>query len=104
MERRHMIPVLLLAGASPLAWVAITPASAQGASTTTGELTKVDKAGGRVEIHHGGIKNLDMPPMRMSFRVRDPRLLDGLAVGDKVRFAAEKIDGQFTVTSLSKAP
>jgi len=103
MKRRHLFPVLL-AWTAPLAWVANAPVSAQGASTTAGDLTKIDKAGGRVEIHHGGIKNLDMPPMRMSFRVREPRLLDGLAVGDKVRFTAEKIDGQFTVITLSKAP
>ena len=67
-------------------------------------MTKVDKAAGRVEIRHGEIKALDMPPMRMVFRVREPRLLEGLAVGDKVRFTAEKVEGQFTVTAISKAP
>ncbi|MCW5635558.1 MAG: copper-binding protein [Rubrivivax sp.] len=79
-------------------------AFAQGASQGSGEVTKIDKAGGRVEIRHGGIKALDMPPMRMNFRARDAKMLDGLAVGDKVRFTAEKIDGQFTVTSIGKAP
>ncbi len=76
------------------------------AQTTTagGEVTKLDKAGNRITIKHGGIKNLDMPPMTMSFRVRDPKLLDGVAVGDRVRFAAERIDGQYTVTALTKAP
>jgi len=79
------------------------PAFAQ-APNGSGEVTKVDKAGGRIEIKHGGIKSLDMPPMRMTFRAREPRLLEGLAVGDKVRFTAEKIDGQFMVTSIGKAP
>jgi Cu/Ag efflux protein CusF len=74
------------------------------ASTAGGQVTKVDKAGGRVTIKHGEIKNLDMPPMTMSFRVGDPKMLDGVAVGDRVRFVAERVDGQYTVTALSKAP
>jgi Cu(I)/Ag(I) efflux system periplasmic protein CusF len=35
--------------------------------------------------------------------VRDPKALEGLAVGDKVRFAAEKLDGSYTVTAIQKA-
>jgi Cu/Ag efflux protein CusF len=73
-------------------------------STTGGEVVKLDKASGRVTLKHGEIKNLDMPPMTMSFRVREPKLLDGVAVGDRVRFAAERLEGQYTVTVLSKAP
>jgi Cu(I)/Ag(I) efflux system periplasmic protein CusF len=74
------------------------------APTTAGEVTKLDKAGGRITLKHGEIKHLDMPPMTMAFRVRDAKLLDGVNVGDKVRFAVERIDGQFTVVSLAKAP
>lgn len=70
---------------------------------TSGEVAKVDVAAGRVTIKHGEIKNLDMPPMTMAFRVRDTKLLDGLTVGDRVRFVAERVDGQYTVTSLSRA-
>jgi Cu(I)/Ag(I) efflux system periplasmic protein CusF len=72
--------------------------------TAGGEVTKLDKPGNRITLKHGEIKNLDMPPMTMSFRVRDAKLLDGVAVGDRVRFAAERIDGQYTVTALTKAP
>jgi Cu(I)/Ag(I) efflux system periplasmic protein CusF len=74
------------------------------AATAAGEVTKLDKAGGRVTLKHGELKALDMPPMTMSFRVRDAKLLDGVIVGDRVRFTAEKLDGQYTVTALSKAP
>ncbi len=69
---------------------------------TAGEVTRLDKPGARVTLRHGEIRNLDMPPMTMSFRVVDPRLLEGITVGDRVRFAAEKVNGQFTVTALSK--
>ena len=74
------------------------------APTTTGEVTKLDKASGKVTLKHGEIKNLDMPPMTMVFRVSDPKLLDELVVGSRVRFTAEKLDGQYTVTSVSRAP
>ena len=79
-------------------------AQAPSATATTGEVTKLDKAGGRVTLKHGEIKHLDMPPMTMVFRVSNPKLLDELAVGSRVRFTAEKVDGQYTVTSVSKAP
>jgi len=72
--------------------------------TAAGEVTKLDKPGKRITLKHGEIKNLDMPPMSMSFRVRDAQLLEGLAVGDRVRFVADRIDGQYTVTALTKAP
>ena len=69
-----------------------------------GEVKKIDKATGRITIKHGDIKHLDMPPMTMVFRVSVPKMLDTVAVGDKVRFAADKVGGNYTVTALSKAP
>ena len=93
------------AAAVTLVLMAGLGAGVQAQTTTAGgEVTKLDKPGSRVTLRHGEIKNLDMPPMTMTFRVRDPELLDGLAVGDRVRFAAERIDGQYTVTALTKAP
>ena len=80
-------------------------ASAAGAQTspTSGEVTKVDKTNSRITLRHGEIKNLDMPPMTMTFRVRDGKLLDGVAVGERVRFTAEKLDGNYVVTTINKA-
>jgi Cu(I)/Ag(I) efflux system periplasmic protein CusF len=77
-------------------------AFAQSASAD-GEVTKIDRAGGRISLKHGGLKPLDMPPMTIAFRVADPKLLDGVAVGDKVRFSVEKLGGNYTVTTLAKA-
>ncbi len=67
-----------------------------------GEVTKIDKAQAKVTLRHGEIKSLDMPAMTMVFRVSDAKLLDSLAVGDKVRFAAEKRDGVYTVVAMQK--
>jgi Cu/Ag efflux protein CusF len=89
--------VLLFTAAAVLAAAAWAQAP-----MTSGEVTKVDKAGGKLTLKHGEIKNLDMPPMTMVFRVKDPAWLDGLAVGQQVRFAAEKVQGQYTVVALEK--
>jgi Cu/Ag efflux protein CusF len=87
---------LLVTLSVPLAW--------GQAATSAGEVTKLDKAAGKITLKSGEIKNLDMPPMTMGFRVRDPKMLADVAVGDRVRFVAERIDGQYVVTTLSKAP
>lgn len=85
------------------AMLLVTAAQAQ-VPTVAAEVTKVDKAQAKVTLKHGEIKNLDMPPMTMVFRAKDPKMLEGLAVGDKIRFSAEKIDGAFTITAVSKSP
>ena len=83
--------------------LALAPAVA-AAQDSEGEVRKIDKAQSKVTLKHGEIKKLDMPPMTMVFRVRDPKLLEGLAQGDKVSFSAEQIDGQYVVTALQKKP
>ena len=74
------------------------------AEMSEGEVRKVDKAAGKITLKHGAIKNLDMPPMTMVFQVADPKLLDKVQAGDKVRFVAESVGGKFTVTELQPAP
>ncbi|HEY6132974.1 MAG TPA: copper-binding protein [Rubrivivax sp.] len=71
---------------------------------SNGEVTKIDKAQAKITLRHDGIKHLDMPAMSMAFRVSDPKLLDAVAVGDKVRFTADKVGGNFTIVSLNRAP
>jgi Cu/Ag efflux protein CusF len=75
-------------------------ASATAAALSEGEVRKVDKEAGKVTLRHGRIENLDMPPMTMVFRASDPKLLDGVREGDKVRFAADRVDGAITVTRI----
>lgn len=65
-----------------------------------GEVRKVNREAGKVTLRHGPLTNLDMPAMTMVFTATDPRLLDGLKEGDKVRFTAERKDGTYVVTAL----
>jgi Cu/Ag efflux protein CusF len=79
---------------------AATPDSAPLAD---GEVLKVDKAAGKLTLRHGPIPSLDMPKMTMVFRVKDPAMLDQVKPGDRVRFAADKIGGQYTVVGIEPA-
>jgi Cu(I)/Ag(I) efflux system protein CusF len=66
------------------------------------EVRRVDKATGRLTLRHGPLPNLEMPPMTMVFRVKDPAMLDQLKVGDKVHFRAEKLQGALVITELTQ--
>lgn len=63
-------------------------------------MRKVDKDAQKLTLRHGPIDNLGMPGMTMVFQVQDPAVLDRVKAGDKVRFAADKIGGTFTVTRI----
>jgi Cu/Ag efflux protein CusF len=43
-----------------------------------------------------------MPPMTMGFRAQDPKLYEGLAVGDVVAFTLRGVPPNVTVTELRK--
>ena len=68
-----------------------------------GEVRKVDKQAGKITLKHGPLANLDMPAMTMVFRAKDAALLDQVKTGDVIRFKAEKIDGNYTVTEYQPA-
>jgi Cu(I)/Ag(I) efflux system protein CusF len=75
-------------------------AVAESALQSEGEVRKVDLEQGKVTLRHGPLANLDMPAMTMVFRATDPKLLEGLKQGNKVRFTADKKDGAFLVTAI----
>jgi Cu(I)/Ag(I) efflux system periplasmic protein CusF len=87
-----------------LAALMVCGAAIAADTDTDGEVKKIDKSQSKITIKHGEIKNLDMPAMTMVFRIKDSQQLDGVAVGDKIKFTAEKIDGTYVVTQIVKAP
>ncbi len=68
-----------------------------------GEIRRIDKDAGKMTIRHGPLENLDMPAMSMVFVAGDRAMLDQVKVGDKIRFRAEKIGSQYTVTKIEPA-
>jgi len=41
--------------------------------------------------------------MTMVFRAADPAMLKSLKAGDKIKFDADRVNGQITVTKLQKS-
>jgi Cu/Ag efflux protein CusF len=69
-----------------------------------GQVTKVDQGAGKITIKHGPIRKLGMDEgMTMVFGAADPSVLKTVKAGDKIRFAPDLVDGQFTVTKIQKA-
>ncbi len=88
--------------AAALVAISSTVALAQ-AATADGEIKKIDQAAGKVTVHHGPIKAFDMPdPMTMVYRVKDPSMLKGFKVGEKIKFDADHETGGFTITKMQK--
>ena len=78
--------------------------SAPQAELSEGEITRWDPRTLRLTLKHGEIKNLEMPPMTMMFRVADASVVGDLKPGDKVRFRAEQVSGAYHVQRIEKAP
>jgi Cu/Ag efflux protein CusF len=69
-----------------------------------GQVTKVDASAGNITIKHGPIKKLEMDQgMTMVFHAQEPDMLKTVKAGDKVKFDAESVNGQLTVTKIEKA-
>ncbi len=70
--------------------------------TTDGQVQKIDTEQGKITLKHGPIKNLDMDAMTMVFRVQKQEMLKGLKAGDRVKFAADRVNGQITIIKMEK--
>ena len=102
--RRHMRKMGIMA-AGMLALSGGMPASVTLAQApmVNGQVTKIDEAASKITLKHGPIKKLDMNEgMTMVLRVQDPAMLKQVKVGDKVKFDADRINGQITVTKIEK--
>ena len=106
MKRTHLLSLaLVMVLSAPHSHVFADQHDSQHAGSTAmtaGEVKKVDKDAGKVTLKHGPIKNLDMPGMTMIFRVKDAVMLDQLKEGDKINFAADKINGAFTLMQVEQ--
>jgi Cu(I)/Ag(I) efflux system membrane protein CusA/SilA len=67
-----------------------------------GVVRQIEPSSGLVVLEHGDLPNLAMGPMTMGFDVADKKMLEGLKVGQKVKFQAEMIGGNATVTVLRR--
>jgi Cu/Ag efflux protein CusF len=84
--------------------LAAPPATLAQSTMTDGLVIKIDQAAGKITIKHGPLKQFEMDEgMTMVYRADDPATLKGIRVGDKIKFVADRVNGQFTVTRTEKA-
>ena len=94
---------LVAAGILVLSSVVLPKATVAQSPMVNGQVTKIDESAGKITLKHGPIKKLDMNEgMTMVFRVQDPAMLKQVKVGDKVRFDADRVNGQITVTKIER--
>jgi Cu(I)/Ag(I) efflux system periplasmic protein CusF len=100
-----MRPITLVAAGILALSVAVQPkATAAQSAMVNGQVTKIDESAGKITLKHGPIKKLDMEDgMTMVFKVQDPAMLKQVRVGDKVKFDADRVNGQITVTKIEKS-
>ncbi|WP_182119099.1 copper-binding protein [Acidovorax sp. FHTAMBA] len=89
--------------AAPAAQGATDNPSADQSELSEGEITRWDPRTLKVTLRHGEIKNLDMPPMTMVFRVNDASMLAPFQPGDKVRFRVERRSTGYFITRIEAA-
>jgi Cu(I)/Ag(I) efflux system protein CusF len=91
-----MRPITLVAAGILALSVAVQPkATAAQSAMVNGQVTKIDESAGKITLKHGPIKKLDMEDgMTMVFKVQDPAMLKQVRVGDKVKFDADRVNGQ----------
>jgi len=78
-------------------------AQSNAAPLVAGEVKKVDESAAKVTIKHDAIPNLDMGAMTMVFKAGDGVALKDVKPGDKIKFSADKVNGQITVTHIEKS-
>ena len=83
-------------------------AKASSKKTTTahgvGTIKAIDAKAQTVKLAHGPIAELKWPGMTMAFKVADAKLLEGLAVGQKVAFTLESSGmANSVITAISPA-
>lgn len=71
--------------------------------TASGEVVKVDAATKKITIKHGPMPKLGMDMgMTMVYAAPDPAMLTAVKAGDKIKFGAEQVNGQLTLTKIEK--
>lgn len=97
-----MKKILHLAAATTMA-IAFSMSAYSQAAMVDGQVMKIDEPASKITLKHGPIKKFDMDDgMTMVFRVQDAAMLKQVKVGDKVKFEADKVNGQFTVIKIQK--
>lgn len=67
-----------------------------------GEVRRIDRPNRKLTIRHEAIPNLNMEGMTMVFGVVEPKLLDDLEPGDRIRFTVRCEEGRMMVMRIER--
>ncbi len=69
-----------------------------------GQVVKMDERAGKITVTHGPIQGLGINESGRTdeFAVKDGLVFNALKEGDKIRFSAERVNGEPTITRLEK--
>ena len=97
---RERVCALLLS----LGLLANTSAAGAQSPLADGQVVKIDQAAGKITIKHGPLQQFGMDEgMTMVYRAADPAMLGALKPGDRIKFAPDRVNGQFTASKIEKA-
>lgn len=71
-------------------------------ASASGVIQEIDRANSRVKLDHGPIPSIGMPGMIMTFKVKNPKLLDQVKQGDQVNFEIEQSGLGWIITKLDR--
>jgi Cu(I)/Ag(I) efflux system protein CusF len=81
----------------------LEPAWAQSSGWVRGQVIEVDQSAGEITIRHGPMKKLGMDRgMTMVFRAQEPAMLKKIKAGDRVKFEALDVNGDYSVTRIER--
>jgi Cu(I)/Ag(I) efflux system periplasmic protein CusF len=102
MNRRDLILAFGAAALVPLA-VPLHPAHGQSSGLVRGQVVDVDQSANEITIRHGPIKKLGMDRgMTMVFRAQEPAMLKRVKPEDRIRFDAQDLNGDYSITRIEK--
>ena len=83
--------------------MALDSAWAQSSGLVRGQVIDVDQSTGEITIRHGPLKKLGMDRgMTMVFRAQEPAMLKKIKAGDRVKFEALDVNGDYSVTRIKR--
>lgn len=105
MKHHHLFRGLAVTTCACLMSLAVAPhpAWAQSSGPVRGQVIDVDQSAGEVTIRHGPMRKLGMDHgMTMVFHAQDAAMLKRVKAGDRIKFEAQDINGDYSVTRIEK--
>ncbi|WP_031238708.1 copper-binding protein [Asticcacaulis sp. AC466] len=90
-----------MSGMSDMSGMAMDTDAGAKKGSGVGVITAIDKVAGTVTIQHDAIPAVDWPAMTMAFKATPSSLLDGLKVGEKIKFDVKVQGSDAEVTAAT---